>query len=57
MNWRPLGHNTGAGNFTADARQFPLNGTGVDMLCFLYDQITDNWPGKPTNGLIAVNSK
>ena len=47
MYKRPIGHNTGRGNFTEDMRQFPDDGTVTDMICLLYNQVTDNFPGKP----------
>lgn len=46
MYKRPIGHNTGRGNFTEDARQFPDDGTATDIICLLYNQVTDNFPGE-----------
>lgn len=46
--YKELGHNEGKGNFVADARQFPPDGSVKDLICFLYDSVTGRGlPGAP----------
>lgn len=45
-HWKELGHNDGLGNWVADEYQFPKNGTALEILCFLYDGVTNRGRGE-----------